>query len=414
MRGILALIESTAYVLSLVCIYYFHGYQSNEYYGYGQIKTDFQYLLILLTAILFASFVIGRKYRRPSDYFLLLYGLVVIVPYATLSDIFGKSGHIIFINLILIVIPFFYVLFFCSLNFKLPDVSLISENMLTRMILFASVLTIVMLFLNRPPEASFSLAESYVRRLEARDLYGSGTFQSYLSSMMMNGALPLFVFIGILKHKINYLLFGLFLYSGFFYIYGVKAPIVYMIFSGMLAYYSRSENGERKFYAKTSLILLVCFFLAWIEFFLFGYSYIEDYFVRRLFYVGSYLDGAYFGLINTGDFSWISGLLVPTSKSISMYMGEDFLGLPGANANTNTFLYFLAQYGFFGYLFVLLFVGIVLSFLNSLASKNKVFILISVMYSILLLEQSATTALVSSGIGLLSGLYFLTKKPQRS
>lgn len=410
MREILAFLKSAAYVLSLVFIYYFHGYQSNEYYGYGQINFDFEFLLILLGAIIFASFLFGRKYKRPSDFFLLLYGLIVIVPYAVLSDIWGRDGRAIAVDLILIAIPFYCILLICNLSFRLPKFSIVPEGTLTKIILLISILTVVLLLLNRPPAASFSLVDSYTRRLEARDVYGSGTIQAYLSSMVMNGVLPLLAFIGIFWRRMIFLLTGLFLYLGFFYIYGVKAPLMYMGFAGVFSYSLGGDGDGRRFYGLAGYLLLGCLAVAWLEFLLFDYSYVEDYLIRRLFYVASYLVGAYFELINSDAFSWISGLLVPTSKSISMYVGEDFLGLPDDNANTNTFLYFLAQYGIFGYIFVILLVGFVLSFLNSLRFRNKIFILISIMYSVLLLEQSATTALVSSGIGLLSMVYYFSKR----
>lgn len=409
-REVLAFLKSAAYVLSLVFIYYFHGYQSNEYYGYGQINFDFEFLLILLGAIIFASFLLGRKYKRPSDFFLLLYGLIVVVPYAVLSDIWGRDSRTIAVDLILIAIPFCCILLICNLHFRLPKFSIVPEGTLTKIILLISILTVVLLLLNRPPAASFSLADSYTRRLETRDVYGSGTIQAYLSSMVMNGALPLLAFVGIFWRRTVFLLAGLFLYLGFFYIYGVKAPLMYMVFAGVFAYSLGGDGDGRRFYGLIGYLLLGCLAVAWLEFLLFDYSYVEDYLVRRLFYVASYLVGAYFELINSDAFSWISGLLVPTSKSISMYVGEDFLGLPGDNANTNTFLYFLAQYGIFGYVFVILLVGFVFSFLNSLRFRNKTFILISIMYSVLLLEQSATTALVSSGIGLLSMVYYFSKK----
>lgn len=409
MRGFFAILKSIAYVANLVGLYYFYGYYSNEYQGYGQIVFDFEFLVAFLVAILFSSFLMGRGYKKPSDFFLLLYGLIVIVPYAVFSDIWGRGGTFV-VDLILLSIPFFCILFICNMEFKLPEFSVAREGVVAKIILLVSLLTVVMLLLNRPESASFSLADSYTRRLEARDVYGIGTIQAYLSAMVMNGVLPILTFFGVFWRRMIFLFAGGFLYLGFFYIYGVKAPIIYMIFSGFFAYSLRSGGDGRHFYGSIGYIFLGCFAFAWLEFLIFGYSYLEDYLIRRLFYVGSYLVGAYFELINSNIFSWGYGLVVPTSKSISMYVGEYFLGSPDINANTNTFLYFFAQHGFFGYLFVIFFVGCFLSFLNSLRFKNKIFIIISIMYSILILEQSASTALVSSGIGLLIMIFYISKK----
>jgi hypothetical protein len=222
----------------------------------------------------------------------------------------------------------------------------------------------------------------------------------------MNGLLPLMVFIGILRRKFAYILTGLIFYVVVYYLYGVKAPVLYMLFSGGFAYFLRRSSGFAAFYKSIYYMLLSIFIFAWIEFWVFDYSLVEDFVVRRIYYVGSYLIGAYFDALSSTDFSWMSGLVI--EGPASMYIGEDFLGLPGANANTNTFLYFLLQYGIFGYLFSIALVGVVLLLLNSLRSKSDVFVFLSLMYAVLVLEQSATTALLSSGIGVISTFFFFS------
>lgn len=414
MRYFSSLSKSVAYVLSLALIYYFHGYRSNQIYGYGQIEFDLELILTMLSIIFFLAFLIGRGYKKPSDFFLLLYGLIVVVPNAILTDVWGRGGRVAAGDLILIIIPIFGILLICKLNFRLPKFSFLSEAGGEKIIFLLSAITIAMLLFDQPSTASFSLVDSYTRRLEARDIYKAETLQAYLSSMVMNGVLPLLTFIGVLRNHIFFLLISLCFYLTFFYIYGVKAPIMYMIFSGLFAYSLKKYGSGLQFYRFIFYFLFFCIFFAWLEFFLFDYSYLEDYFIRRLFYVSSYLSGAYFELIGSDKFSWVYGFIEPTSKSISMYVGEDFLGLQGANANTNTFLYFLASYGAFGYIFVILLVGMVFSFLDSLRFRNQIFVLISMLYSLLLLEQSATTALVSSGIGFLSILYFFVKNSREA
>lgn len=339
----------------------------------------------------------------------MLYGLVVIIPYVVLHDIWRSDGSVIIIDLILLLVPFFCILFIANVNLNLPECSFFSEKMVVWMIFMVSILAVLLLLLRQPLTASFSLDDAYIRRLEARDIYGAGTFQAYISSMVMNSALPLFTFLGIFQRRVIYLLVGFILYLVFFYIFGVKAPVLYMIFAGLFACFVKINNGVGYFYLSIYYLFISCFSFAWLEFFLFDNSFVEDYLIRRLFYVPSYLIGAYFNFIDSDIFSWVSGLLVPTSKSISFYIGEDFLGLPGTNANTNTFLYYLAQYGFFGYVFIILLVGFFVLFLNSLRFKSEVFVFLLLMFSVLILEQSATTTLLSSGIGVLAFLFYFAK-----
>lgn len=410
MKYIVNLLKSVIYISSLFGIYYIHGYYSNEYYGYGQISIDFESIIVLLIAVVFASFLIGKEYRKPSDYFLLLYGLIVMVPYSIFHSIW-KNDFGVGYGLVIISIPFFCIFSICGFDFKASRPSFISERLLTKIILLFSVMAFMALLLNRPATASFSLADSYVRRLEARDVYGSGTFYAYIASIVMNGVLPLLAFVGVMQRRFFFIFCGLLLYVGFFYIYGVKAPIVYMFFSGAFAYSLNKSGSENKFYNVIYYLLVSCLIVSWIEFFLFDYSYLEDYIIRRIFYVGSFIVGAYFELINSNEFSWISGFA--THDSISMYVGENVIGVPGENANTNTFLYFLTQSGIPGYVFVICLVGFFLCLLNSLRAGNKLFVLFSLLYSMLILEQSATTALLSSGIGLLSMFYYFSNNSNK-
>jgi hypothetical protein len=408
MGWIVAVFQSASYVLGLLGLYYFHGNYQNESYGYNQIETSAEFLTCSIFSIIFCTYLLVRRYKKSSDYFLLLYGLIVIVPYGVLHGISRVEGGQVEVDIILLLIPYLVVMLICKANVRYPNILLIHEDNILKFFLLLSVITIVMLIINSPSQASFSLIDSYGRRLEARDTYGSGTFIAYSSSMVMNGLLPLYAFLGAYNKKIVYLFLSVFLYSIFFYIYGVKAPLLYIIFAGILGYSIKNSSRQDGFYRLFHYIFIGLIAFACLEILLFEYSYIEDYLIRRVFYVGGYLVGVYFNFMDSNQFSWVAGLLDPTNKGISLYIGEDFLGIADTNANTNTFLYFLAQYGVLGYLISVIIVGVFLSMLDCLGAKNKVIVFISVLYSILILEQSATTALVSSGIGLICVLYYLT------
>lgn len=408
MRLGVSFVKSAVYCLNIFLIYYVQGFENNERFGYGWINIGYGYAFALILAILFASYLIHRKYEKPSDYFLLLYGLIVVAPYMLLYDIWGGGWR----YLLLIVAPFFLVMLICGLRFRVPTVSVILEDNVVKGWLLVSLIIVVFLLLNRPLSASLSLADTYVRRLEARALYGSGTLVAYMSSIVMNGVLPLLAFVGVRKKNILLCFFALLIYLVFYFIYGVKAPVLYMLFAGVFAYFLRKDGGGGKFYWLIYYIFVSLFAVAWLEFFLLGYSYAEDYIIRRVFYVGSYLIGAYFDVLDGVDFSWVSG--IPTSKPASMYVGEVVLGQPGTNANTNTFLYLLAQHGIGGYVLAITVVSGVLASLNSLRFKSEVFIFLSLMYSVLILEQSATTALLSSGIGVLTVCFYFSRPAARN
>lgn len=410
MRWFIYLSQSVLYVSGLCGLYLFHGYYENQSYGYNQIQMTIEFLILFFFSIIFCLFLLAREYKRPSDYFLLFYGLIVIVPYSILHGIYRQSNGWIAVDVALLLIPFFCILIICRENLKLINIALIDEKYFLKIFLLLSIIVSLILIINPPSLASFSLIDSYDRRLEARDLYKSRGFISYGSSMVMNGVLPLFAFLGVLNRKYFYLAVSVLFYLLFYYIYGVKAPLFYIIFAGVLGYLMRKNNGAAVFYKMFCSIFIFLIAFAWIEILFFEYSYVEDYLIRRIFYGGSYLIGAYFNFMDGEFFAWNSGLLVSTTKGISMYIGEEFLGYEGLNANTNTFLYFLTQYGVSGYIFSIVLVGFFLSLSNNLETKNKSSIFISVIYSILIIEQSATTALFSSGVGLICVAYYFSRQ----
>lgn len=413
MHWLVYLFQSVFYVSGLCGLYYLHGYYENQSYGYGQIQLTFEFLMSFVFSIVFCIFLLARIYKKPSDYFLLLYGLIVIVPYAVLYGIYREEGGWIVFDIIMLLIPFLCILFFCRKKLKLTNISLFEEKNFLNFFLLLSMVVGLFLIFNSPPSASFSLINSYDRRIEARDLYTSGSIIAYASSIVMNGILPLLAFLGAFNKKITYLVIAFLFYALFYYIYGVKAPLLYMVFACVLGYSMRNNNGAKFFYQTIPYIFICLVAFAWFEILIFKYSYLEDYLIRRIFYVGSHLIGAYFNFMDGNYFAWDSGLLASTTKGISMYIGEDFLGYEGANANTNTFVYFLAQYGAVGYVFSIMLVVFILSIFNSLEIKNKAVVFISVLYSILILEQSATTALISSGIFLIGMAYLFSRQKDK-
>lgn len=402
------LIKSLAYALMISSTYYFFGYFSNEGYGYGQIQVDGFYVLTFFFALLFGYYLFGRNYEKPSDYFVLLYGMIVLIPYSLLHDIRGEATVI---SILTVALPFLGVMFLCGLNLKLSTVAVVPELSIIRLISIFSILVAALLILNPPITASFSLGDSHLRRLEARELYGNRTMISYMSSIVMNGMLPLVVFWGVLRGRYSFIFVSVFVYSIFYYIYGVKAPLVYMFFAGGVGVCLRQDRGEVKFFGLIYYSIFLLFVVSWVEFYFFGYSYVEDYLIRRVFYVGSYLVGTYLQAMGSVDVSLLNGLLVP--KAASMYVGEGFLGMPGLNANTNTFLYFLLQFGLPGYFLSIVLVGAVLAVLNNLRPMDEIFLFISLMFGVLVLEQSVTTTLLSSGTGILLVLFYFSRKDVR-
>ena len=101
-------------------------------------------------------------------------------------------------------------------------------------------------------------------------------------------------------------------------------------------------------------------------------------------------------------------------QPITMVMGE-YLGDPTLNANTNSFLYALGSTGWGGYIFDVLLVCAVFNFMDRLyiGRRDPALLWLGFLFSLLLVEQSSKTALVSSGIALAVLLSLFGRYPVR-
>lgn len=408
MNYVVFLARPLAYFIGLYSLYFFKGYYSNEYMGYEQLSFDLFSIFGVLISIIHYLFFFRKVSLRPSDFFIFFYSIIVFFPYVIFNGVWGRVGFSYLFDLAILYLPILGVIGMRVLRVKFPEIYFLRENVGLYILILCALLVVFYLIRNAPESASFSLLDSYTRRLEARVEYGSGTLIAYASAIVMNGVLPLLAFLGVVRRNIILILFPMVLFVVFYYVYGVKAPLLYIFLSyalGIFLTYSSLDSFIKSIFT----LLVLVFIIAWLEFMLTEYSYLEDYLIRRVYYVSSYIVGAYLELFDSEDFSRFTGL--GEIGSASMYVGETFLGKEGLNANTNTFLYFLIQYGILGYFLSIVFVGIVFSFFDSLYKKNKIFIYLSFIYTLLILEQSAATALLTSGVGVLA-IVFLFLKPE--
>lgn len=123
-------------------------------------------------------------------------------------------------------------------------------------------------------------------------------------------------------------------------------------------------------------------------------------------------DVIFFEFMSSDHTSWtlLGGAI--EDKPISLLVGENFLGMEGLNANTNAFVYSLGAGGLPYYFLTIVMVGVVFLILDSafLLKNNPSFICLGFSYAILVVEQAATTALLSSGIGMLMALLIFSKR----
>ncbi|MEE1867169.1 hypothetical protein [Pseudomonas auratipiscis] len=399
-------------VFGLLLAYNLKLAAANEYLGYQVFVFDLSYVLVVFVAVILLGVFMPVGIRVPSDFFTFLYGLFVIFPYTILHLIRGPVTPLEFIRCFLILaVPFFVVRVSASILPKVRFPGFFSYNFVLLLLIPLSITGVFLALANPPGSAGFDLGTSYVRRLEGREIFSVGTPLAYLNSAIVNGFAPFFAFVAGWQRRYGLLFFALLCWLSFFYLLGVKAPLLFIGVAFIIG--TRASVG--RLYSLVNIIY-ICIFLAFfvflVEYLFFDYSYVADYFIRRAMSVPAWLISAYFEFMSSTDSTLWSPLTgIASNEPVTMVVGQEFLGLPGLNANTNAFVYQLASGGFLMYVLTVALVAFVFAMLDSVYSSNRnpALIYIGFSYAILLTEQAATTALVSSGLGVLIMLLIFSR-----
>ena len=163
-------------------------------------------------------------------------------------------------------------------------------------------------------------------------------------------------------------------------------------------------KSKLDFLPKILLIILIfiCIFSI-LEFLSLNTSVLNQLIIRRVFVVPAFVQNAYFfEIFNLDLYELFYGidLQLKSFSDVTYYIGVLHLDNPLANANTNTFLYFLLKFGLIGYFICLIFVYVFYIIINNLyrLGKKEESIFIGSIFGLLICEKSFTATLISSGI----------------
>jgi hypothetical protein len=402
------------YMWAIIHTYDFQIAEANAYAGmhpWEMTTTGWIYLTIVS---LFLVFITSRLKGNPSDFFVIFYSAIPLISVCTLTSTSGKiSESILLPSLAIIIFPLVSVFVVQYFFPKIKWRGIVSSMIVDKALLGILFLAIGYSYINSPESAGFDITSSYDRRLEGREIYTAGSLIAYALAMCMNGFAPYLAFRGAVNRQ-GVLIFVAFGAAVFFYwLLGVKAPIVYVILGCLVGYLTRM-NYLRHFVKYFLIGIIGLYVLVLIEWSFFDdYSITADYGFRRLFSVQAEIQGYYldFLMVNTPSFwNFLSGVH-DQSFSAAYYVGNNYVGNPDSNANTNAFLYAFAANGILGYFVASFFVSIFLVLLDRFyrATQNPGHVLIGFVYGYLITEQAFSTAMVSSGVGLLFLLTFFEK-----
>lgn len=396
-----------------VVIYVLQLQYTNSYAGF--IPIDFNMFKVSISLLLGAAIglTIPQNASRPSDLFILFYAVFVLVSYVFFRGIAVdvSNGQFLF-HLGLLALPYVGALMLQRLRWSLPTPFNINSEILLGVVVAIVAVAMGIAIASAGDVGSLSIDNVYERRMVGRETFQVGSITNYLSSMAMNGLNPFLAFLaGFLNRKWLFalsILFGL----SFFYSIGVKAPMAMVGLSFVAGMLARGGGIGRIFMS----IVYICAFLFVIfavEFFINGYSEVAEYFFRRIFVVPGFIVQYYMKfMFDSGGILWSAWDGVNDATPITLVIGDEFLGSIEANANTNAFIYALADGGYPIYFVI---VALVLAFFKVLdalydRTGNAGYLYIGFLYTLLVAEQAATTAVLSSGVALLFGFVVLSGK----
>lgn len=378
-----------------------------EYMGAAEKTVDFGLVPYLAILAFVCSLLCGGEIRRPGDLLVTLL-IVVLVPHALVlnganhfsPDAEPWSGVSLAVLLGVLIIGTANKIRF----YPLEDAQ--RENQGGRVLLLLSIINLSVLafiFLKSASYFSWDFAGQYLRRAVARDVFAAGSASGYLSSIGTQAFFPVLFAWGVYKRKWFYLTLGivnvLILWGAF----GQKYPfIVLFLIYGLMVYFRRFGRVRVSWVVGALLGLLL---MGALEHEVLGYSYLNDYFLRRAFVVPATLLGAVNQFVGEFGANYYSDTLLGTmfgqgrAETLTFRLGSEVFNNPSMNANVNFFAVAYMQLGYWGVMAESFFVAAIVLLMNFFFSRYSAFIAIPValLFATKILEQSLLTVLLGSG-----------------
>ncbi len=409
------------YFLVLVWVNNSYVYMLHEYMGAAVKPVSVGLIIYLAVLAPICAFLCGTRVDRPGDLVVTLLFLVV-VPHALVleaanqfaPDAMPWGGVSLGVLLGMLVIA-------SANKFRFYESQNRQSDSLSRhclaMLAMLNVLVLLFIFLKSASYFSFNFSEQYVRRALARDVFQAGSGAGYLASMGTQAFFPVLFAWGVYRKSRTYVLLGvanaLVLWGAF----GQKYPFMVLVLIYLLMQYFRRYGGVKLSWLLAGAITFLL--LGAMEHEVFGYSYLNDYFVRRAFVVPSTLLGAVDNFVSLFGFNSYSDTLLSSvmgvvkSEPLTFRIGQEIFSNPKLNANVNFFAIAYLQSGYSAVVVESIFVGSVVMLLNYLYMRHGAFITIPVglLFATKIIEQSLLTVLMGSGVFLMLIFLVLVSVP---
>jgi oligosaccharide repeat unit polymerase len=259
---------------------------------------------------------------------------------------------------------------------------------------------------------NISLSDSYVRRLDARDIVKGGTIMNY-ALMFLNAALvPVLVWIGFERNKWTYVaLAGIAGLAGFSFT-GEKTALLLPIFLTVTLFLISRKRIKIGIWTLVAVTCLVG--LSLVEPVVIQSNYISTYFVRREMAMPSQLTTYYWEFFSQNPHVMMTEGLIgklmpfdpPYIEPKTRLIGYEYFGKIDMNANGNIWASGFADFGYIGMVIVSLIAGFIMNLIDSLTIKHNFLLGCGCCFAIgmIWLNGALQTSLLSNGI---AGLIFI-------
>jgi hypothetical protein len=331
-----------------------------------ELDYDNSKIVVVVFSLLlsFLGIFIRDGFVKTVWYILLMYLYYSSLIYYLFNDaVYG----IVLQNIILLL----FIFLADFVNVKIPSISINLDIQRYHSHLLVISLLLLIPFLFYLPYIDISnlwLHNIYKIRHEFREI--SIPIADYLVSPLSRVLFPvLFLFF---LHKKNYKALILPL-IGILYIFlcGATKSIFFGLFAAILFYFGRTYIDKIKIFA----ILFISLSILGVASYLFlNNKLIVDVLIRRLFFIPPYLDNIYYQYFTDNYTYWTHSHLslgfyhsfFDYGNSLSMYVGEEVIGIEGLNANTGILTEGYASLSYIGVIIHSVFYALIIAFIKNL------------------------------------------------
>jgi hypothetical protein len=393
----------TYYLLSFILIFLgYYAYIVPEY-GYTGFKWSINYLKLIesIVFILVFSFILPKRFFRPSDIFLHLQFLFPILPMLVLYSAADYSRYFMYVTMLS-----FFIINYISSKIRLTPlrISKLSASAFQKIIIIIAwslILSIIYIqgfrYLNFNFNLVYTLREDVASNLPS--------IYAYLSPLVSKVVLPFSLLLAVINKNFflaflsvlgSIMMFGLTAHKG---------PVFYPVVVLSIYFILKYRRPIR-------LLLIGYLALVFISLFDFiiGYAngWVASLMLRRTFLTPADINNNYYKMFSElSPIYWAESRITmglveyPYSLPSSMMVGREMYGFETLNANTGWIGSGFLNAGFAGMLIYAVIIGILFSLLNAYANFSDKRIVVAIMIGptlTVMMSSDLPTAFLNHGV----------------